>query len=116
MKERLLAFLDGDDYAVSCRWINKNTYGITRHDIEEVHINIYAILTSILVHEYLHVRYPQLSEETVDNLADRAMQRLSKSAIIELATRLIATLSMTDAAEESVEASPFPNVGGADAP
>lgn len=92
MKERLLNFLDNGDYSVSCRWTNKRTWGITMHDREEVYLNVHAVLTHILLHEYLHVEYPRMGEEEVCTRTDRAMQRLSKRAIVEVGERVLTML------------------------
>ena len=102
MKKRLLNFLDDGDYAVSCRWIDKYTWGITRHDSEEVHINVHAVLTHILLHEYLHVEYPRMSEEEVSERTDRGMQRLSKRAIVELGEKVLDMLGAPRVQWESV--------------
>ncbi len=102
MKERLLDFFENGQYAILCRWIGKFTWGITRHDLEEVHINVHAVLTWVLLHEYLHVEYPLLSEHDVCDRTDRAMRRLSKDAIIAVADKILERLWTTDAALDTV--------------
>ena len=61
-----------------------------------MHLNVHALLTWVLLHEYLHVEYPAMSEGDVSDRTDRAMKHLPKSAIIELAEKVLERLWTTE--------------------
>jgi len=69
--------------SIKVGWIDKNTFGT--YDDNEIIINKALTMVEVLVHEYLHHKYPKASEREIIGRTARKVNRLSKKEIIRIA-------------------------------
>ena len=87
--KELKDFFESGEYEIFFGWINKNTFGNIDPSKEEILINIYLFIADIFVHEFLHYKYPQLSEKKIKKKTKKFLNRLTISDIKKMAEYLL---------------------------
>ena len=62
--EDLLSFMDSE-WKIVFAWRGNDTMGYTDPDTKTIYINMPLMVVGTYIHEYLHARYPGMSEEEV---------------------------------------------------
>jgi riboflavin synthase len=73
----LQRFLRSKKIKIRFGWVGKDKYGEINHSRGIVTIGIHLMVTDILVHEFMHHKYPYLSERRIDQKARRYVKRMS---------------------------------------
>ena len=62
----MIDFLEEKDYDILFEWINKDCLGLVDPLRGTVSINIELLLAETLIHEALHVKYPDWTEDAIE--------------------------------------------------
>ena len=73
--KRALSFLESRDFELELRWLNKTELAAIDPEQDKIFINLELLAVETFLHEFYHARYPKLSEEEVEFLAKRKIQR-----------------------------------------
>lgn len=87
MKKEIMEFIE--EFQVIFGWIDKKTLGLYKPEEEEVVINIYLLIMETLLHEYLHHKYPNLDEQTIELMTRAKVQALTVNDIKEIVLHTI---------------------------
>jgi hypothetical protein len=63
------------------RWIDKQTYGLIEEDKQEITINIELLILEVMIHEYLHWRFPDKKERWIEKETDRRLKKMTRKEI-----------------------------------
>lgn len=95
-KGTLAGFVKEHRMRIVKRWTNKYTLGICDYDSNEILLNVCLMLVDIMMHEYLHYRYPHLKECQVKKRTQEHIRRTSIKEIRAVAYELICDLGLTE--------------------
>lgn len=87
--KELKNFFENSELNISFGWINKSTFGIFDPSKEKIIINIYLSIADIFIHEFLHYKYPQLSEKKIKKKTENFLNRLTVPEIKKMAKYLL---------------------------
>ena len=77
------------EYGIQFAWINKSTLGIVDPLAEQVVINFELFLVETFVHERVHMRYPELSEEEVIEKTRHILRKMTVQKIKSVSEHLL---------------------------
>lgn len=92
-KREIMDFINGNECEIELSWINKNTYGAVNDDRDKILLNLYLIIAEVIIHEFMHCKYPSASEERIERKTNRKIKRLTVMEITEIART---TMIMSD--------------------
>jgi hypothetical protein len=79
----------GNNYEVRFAWIDKSTAGKIEQEECVIIINLQLMVAHTFVHEWLHDKYPKMSEKKIQDKTKRYINRMKVSDIELLADTLI---------------------------
>lgn len=85
----MIDFLEGNDYCVVFKWIDKGRLGLVDPQTDTVFINIELLLAETLVHEAIHVKHPDWSEEEVEMKTVECIGKMKSECVRKLGEKLI---------------------------
>lgn len=88
MKE-IMDFIEGQEYEILIGWLGKNHYGAIDPEKYRICINLHLLIAETFIHEFLHDKYPKLSEEEIIKKTDRKIKRLKVSEIMEITKQVM---------------------------
>jgi hypothetical protein len=65
------------------QWINKQTYGLIEEDKQKITINIELLILEVMIHEYLHWRFPDKKERWIEKETDRRLKKMTRKEILK---------------------------------
>lgn len=86
---RVRDFLKSRKYKIKFVWLDKWTFGEISFDDEEIRLNHVLMVVRVFVHEYLHAKYPEKSEDWVTLRTRAVVRKLSNKEIHHIFRRLI---------------------------
>ncbi|MEK7596196.1 MAG: hypothetical protein AAB564_01445 [Patescibacteria group bacterium] len=87
--KELKRFFEDSEYKISFNWIDKNTFGNINYSKEKIFINIYILLINTFIHEFLHNKYPKLSEKKIEEKTKNYSNHLTVSDIKKITKYLL---------------------------
>lgn len=87
--DSLLTILEYGEYGLEFGWINKDTWGKVIPERNIIIINLPLFITTTYVHEWLHLGYPNATEEEILEKEKRYIKRMRVSTILSLSTKLM---------------------------
>lgn len=87
--KELKDFFEKGEYDISFKWIDKNTFGLINFSKEKIFLNIYLLIMDTFIHEFLHNKYPRLSEKKIRKKTKNFLNRLTVSNIKEITKYLL---------------------------
>ena len=83
--KKLVKYLEDGEFEVRFSWINKRTLGLVEPRRDAIILNLELHLVETYIHEYLHIQYPKLEEEVVEEKTRQVISRMNKEEILILA-------------------------------
>ena len=87
-------FLNDNEWEIKLGWSEKS-YGLCDYENNVIYINICYSVASTLIHEFLHARYPSLSESKVEKLEKKILESLSFCQVRNLAIKVMIGRTIT---------------------
>ena len=93
--QEIETFLFDSEIAFVFKWISKTKYGEINPNKNEVAVNMRLMLFETILHEYYHHKYPQKTEQEVEQLARNKIKRLTVKQICEITDRFVLVWGFT---------------------
>ncbi len=88
--DKIMKEIKDDDIEIKVAWIDRNTYGLNvENDKNYIVINLSLFVADTFIHELLHHRYGELTEEQVKDKTNKFLKRLTVAEIMELSVKVI---------------------------
>jgi len=96
--KELIKFFKSKKYKIVFKWIDKKTLGTVDYKNGIIYLNIYLLLTSLFIHEFLHCKHPYFGkipswgkkgEEITDLKTERLVNRMKIDEIKKMANYLL---------------------------
>lgn len=87
-------FLNDNDWEIKLGWL-ENCHGYCDYTTDTIYINLCYVVAGILIHEFLHAKYPFLSENNVGKLEIKILNTLSSRQIKKLAMKIMIGRTIT---------------------
>jgi|TARA_Y100000031_G_C8083319_1_gene320701 hypothetical protein len=87
--QEILEFINSGEYRIEADWISKNTFAHIVPLENLIVLNITLLVAEAFVHEYMHDKYPYLSEKAIIKKTTRMMNRMTVPQIHTVAQKVM---------------------------
>jgi len=79
--DEIINFIEKQEFEILIGWLSKNHFGAIDREKDRICINLHLLIAETFIHEFLHYKYPKLSEEKIIQKTDKKITRLKVAEI-----------------------------------